>query len=52
MKKLDNKEFKEIIQSGHLNLLIGSGCSLKYLSTLKDIEDLLRSVKTIKTIKT
>ena len=39
MKKLDNKEFKEIIQSGHLNLLIGSGCSLKYLSTLKDIED-------------
>jgi len=39
MKKLDNKEFKEIIQSGHLNLLIGSGCSLEYLTTLKDIED-------------
>jgi len=39
MKKFDNKEFKEIIQSGHLNLLVGSGCSLKYLSTLKDIED-------------
>jgi len=39
MKKLDNKEFKEIIQSGHLNLLIGSGCSLEYLTILKDIED-------------
>lgn len=39
MKKIDNKELKEIIQSGHLNLLIGSGCSLDYLSTLKRIEE-------------
>lgn len=39
LKKLDNKELKEIIQSGHINLLIGSGCSADYLSTLKDIED-------------
>lgn len=39
MKKIDKKEVKEIIQSGHLNLLIGSGCSLDYLSTLKGIED-------------
>ncbi|MFA5109396.1 MAG: SIR2 family protein [Patescibacteria group bacterium] len=39
MKKLDKKELKEIIQSGHINLLIGSGCSLDYLTTLKDIED-------------
>ncbi len=39
MKKIDKKELKEIIQSGHLNLLIGSGCSLDYLSTLKDIEN-------------
>ncbi len=39
MKKLDNKELREIIQSGHLNLLLGSGCSLDYLSTLKDIEE-------------
>ncbi len=38
MKKLDNKELREIIQSGHLNLFIGSGCSLDYLSLLKDIE--------------
>lgn len=39
MKKLNNKELKEIIQSGHINLLIGSGCSLDYLSTLQDIEN-------------
>jgi len=39
MKKIDNKELKEIIQSGHISLLIGSGCSLDYLTTLKDIED-------------
>ena len=39
MKKLDKKELKEIIQSGHINLLVGSGCSLDYLTTLKDIED-------------
>ena len=39
MKKLDKKELKEIIQSGHLNLLVGCGCSLDYLSTLKDIEN-------------
>src|SRR3989344_318334 len=39
MKKIDNKELKEIIQSGHINLLVGSGCSLDYLTTLKDIED-------------
>jgi hypothetical protein len=39
MKKLNNKELKEIIQSGHINLLIGSGCSRDYLSTLQDIEN-------------
>lgn len=39
MKEIDKKELKEIIQSGHINLLIGSGCSLDYLTTLKDIED-------------
>lgn len=39
MKKIDNKELKEIIQSGHINLLLGSGCSLDYLTTLKDIEE-------------
>lgn len=38
MKTLNNKELREIIQSGHINLLIGSGASLPYLSTLKDIE--------------
>lgn len=39
MKTINKKELKEIIQSGHLNLLIGSGCSLNYLQTLKDIEE-------------
>lgn len=39
MKSLNNKELKEIIQSGHINLLIGSGCSLDYLATLNDIEN-------------
>lgn len=38
MKILNNQEFKEIIQSGHINLLIGSGCSLAYLTTLNNIE--------------
>lgn len=39
MKSLSKKELKEIIQSGHLNLLVGSGCSLDYLTTLQDIEN-------------
>src|ERR1035437_5377427 len=38
MKTLNNKELKEIIQSGHINLLIGSGCSQNYLDTLSNIE--------------
>lgn len=38
MKQLDKKELKEIIQSGHINLLVGSGCSRPYLSTLGGIE--------------
>lgn len=39
MKKISKKELREIIQSGHLNMLVGSGCSLDYLSTLLDIEN-------------
>ena len=39
MKQINNKEFKEIIQSGHINLLLGAGCSLDYLTTLSDIEN-------------
>lgn len=46
MKKIDNKEFKEIIQSGHINLLIGSGCSLDYLKTLGDIENRMNKEST------
>lgn len=46
MKKIDNKELKEIIQSGHINLLIGSGCSLDYLTTLNDIENRMNEEST------
>lgn len=38
LKTLDKKELKEIIQSGNINLLIGSGCSKPYLPTLTNIE--------------
>ena len=38
MKTLGHKEFRELVQSGHLNLLIRSGCSCDYLTTLSDIE--------------
>jgi len=43
MKRLKDKELKELIQSGHINVLIGSGCSLPYLQTLNDIETLMNS---------
>lgn len=46
LKPIDNKELKEIIQSGHLNVLIGSGCSSKYISTLKDIEEKMNNPET------
>ena len=46
MKKIDDKELKEIIQSGHINLLIGSGCSLDYLTTLLDIENRMNEEST------
>ena len=39
MKKIQKNEIKEIIQSGHLNFLIGSGCSQPYLPVLSDIEN-------------
>ncbi len=46
MKNISGKELKEIIQSGHLNLFIGSGCSSNYLSTLRDIEERMNVEKT------
>lgn len=46
MKKLSKKELREIIQSGHLNLLVGSGCSLDYLATLLDIENRMNEEET------
>ena len=46
MKELKEKELKEIIQSGHLNILIGSGCSKEYLPTLGDIEERMNAEET------
>src|SRR3989338_3663515 len=46
MKNLSKKELREIIQSGHLNLLVGSGCSLDYLTTLLDIENRMNEEST------
>ncbi len=46
MKTIDNKELKEVLQSGHINLLIGSGCSRDYLTTLNDIENRMNEEST------
>ncbi|HVQ43393.1 MAG TPA: SIR2 family protein [Candidatus Saccharimonadia bacterium] len=46
MKTISNKELKEIIQSGHINLLLGSGCSRDYLATLQDIEERMNNEAT------
>ncbi len=46
MKNLSIKELREIIQSGHLNLLMGSGCSLDYITTLLDIENRMNDEST------
>lgn len=46
MKTITKKELREIIQSGHLNLLVGSGCSLDYLTTLLDIENRMNEKST------
>ena len=46
MKEINKKELKELIQSGNINMLIGSGCSLKYLSTLQDIEERMNAENT------
>jgi len=46
MKTISKKEIREVIQSGHLNLLVGSGCSLDYLTTLLDIENRMNEEST------
>ncbi|WDF68683.1 SIR2 family protein [Sphingobacterium oryzagri] len=38
---MDNDKFKKIIESCHLNFLIGSGASRNYFATLGNVEDLL-----------
>ena len=46
MKELDDKELKKFIQSGHINLLMGAGCSCTYISALGDIEKQMNNKKT------
>lgn len=41
---MNANEFKEVIQSGHLNFLIGSGLSAPFLKTLGNVESLLTSL--------
>lgn len=43
-KAIDYKMFKRIIESSHLNFLIGSGASKPFLDTLKDIEIALDNI--------
>lgn len=43
MKPVNKEELKEIVQSGHINFLIGSGCSLPYIPTLNGIEERMAS---------
>ncbi|MDR1896529.1 MAG: hypothetical protein LBR10_07055 [Prevotellaceae bacterium] len=43
---MKNLVIKEVIQSGHINILIGSGCSRPYLNTLSDIEKKMNNEKT------
>lgn len=41
---MDNDKFKKIIESCHLNFLIGSGASKNFFDTLGDVENLLTSL--------
>lgn len=43
MDKMNIQEIKEIIQSSHINFLVGAGLSTPYLSLLGDIESRLSS---------
>jgi len=47
--KIDH--IKDLIQSCNINFLIGSGCSVPYLSTLHNIENLLTDLDNQKAIK-
>lgn len=38
MKSIRKKEIKELIQSGHINMLLGAGCSSTFISSLGNIE--------------
>ncbi|MDR0977796.1 MAG: SIR2 family protein [Endomicrobium sp.] len=42
-KEISDVIFKRFIESGNINLLIGSGCSLPYIKTLGNIEEEMNS---------
>lgn len=44
---MDHDKFKKIIESCHLNFLIGSGASRNYFATLGNVEDLLTELSKI-----
>lgn len=44
---MDIKQFKNIIQSSHINFLFGSGLSVPYLKTLGNIETWLTEAESI-----
>jgi hypothetical protein len=41
---MNQDRFQEMIQSCHLNFLIGSGCSMPFLKTLSNVESLLTEI--------
>lgn len=49
---MDYDKFKKIVESCHLNFLIGSGASRNYFATLGNIEDLLTAVAKTRASKT
>jgi hypothetical protein len=44
--QMDNEKFKKVIESCHLNFLIGSGASRNYFETLGNVEQLLTDLYT------
>lgn len=44
-KAIDYNNFKKVVQSANLNLLIGSGASMPFLETLQDIEVALEKLE-------
>lgn len=48
MQEIEFEEVKKVIESCHLNFLIGSGASMPFLQTLNQIETLLTEIESLK----